>query len=228
MWVPSACATAALIVSACETHTIVPPGWASAEPVERGDHAGLHLGEALAVREPERRRRALHGAPLGQLHQVLQFLAGPVAEVALEQAAVDLWAASRGPWRSAPPSPSPARAASCRRRRCVRARRSAPRRWPACSWPSSARCRPLARPGSTLPVVGVCPWRTNRIVVAAGWVGFLADDACDRRSIVWRWPFSWWPWGDSNLLSGSVTRPRARARSRCGHVPCLSAPGRVA
>src|SRR5215831_13037302 len=28
--------------------------------------------------------------------------------------------------------------------------------------PSSARCRPGACPGSTLPVVGVCPWRTRR------------------------------------------------------------------
>ena len=31
--------------------------------------------------------------------------------------------------------------------------------------PSSARCRPLARPGSTWPVVGVLPWRTSRMVV---------------------------------------------------------------
>src|ERR1700679_92670 len=34
--------------------------------------------------------------------------------------------------------------------------------------PFSARCRPGARPGSILPVVGVVPWRTSRIRVAAG------------------------------------------------------------
>ena len=39
------------------------------------------------------------------------------------------------------------------------ARRSATRQ--ACSRPSGARCSPGARPGSTDPVVGVCPWRTN-------------------------------------------------------------------
>ena len=35
----------------------------------------------------------------------------------------------------------------------------------ACARPASARCRSGARPGSTLPVVGVCPCRTSRIVV---------------------------------------------------------------
>ena len=34
--------------------------------------------------------RTLHGAPLGQLHQLLQLGAGPVAEVALQQALVDV------------------------------------------------------------------------------------------------------------------------------------------
>src|SRR3984957_12012763 len=34
--------------------------------------------------------------------------------------------------------------------------------------PFSARCRPAARPGSILPVVGVAPWRTSRMRVEAG------------------------------------------------------------
>ena len=67
--VPRAWASAALIGSAWETHTIVPPRMGVAQPVERGDHAVLHLGEALAAGEAERRRRPLHRAPLGLLHQ---------------------------------------------------------------------------------------------------------------------------------------------------------------
>ena len=59
-----------------------------AQRVERRDDAVLHLGEALAGREPERRGRALHRAPLGQLHQLLQLGAGPLAEIALEEALV--------------------------------------------------------------------------------------------------------------------------------------------
>src|SRR5437773_1348233 len=31
----------------------------------------------------------------------------------------------------------------------------------ACRRPSSERCRPGARPGSLMPVVGVAPWRTS-------------------------------------------------------------------
>ena len=38
----------------------------------------------------------------------------------------------------------------------------------ACSRPLSARCRPGARPGRTLPVVGVCPWRTSSTSVGGG------------------------------------------------------------
>ena len=43
----------------------------------------------------------------------------------------------------------------------------------ACSTPASARCSPGARPGSSLPVVGVCPWRTSSTRVAFGGVGFV-------------------------------------------------------
>src|SRR3954470_18239480 len=38
----------------------------------------------------------------------------------------------------------------------------------ACFFPSSDRCRPLARPGRSLPVVGVCPCRTRRTSVGLG------------------------------------------------------------
>ena len=60
------------------------------EPVDRAHHAGLHLGEALTVREAERAGGPLHRAPLGQLHQLLEFGAGPIAELALQQSLVDL------------------------------------------------------------------------------------------------------------------------------------------
>jgi len=60
------------------------------EPIERRDHPDLHLGERLAVREPERRRRLLNGSPLGQLHELGELCTGPVAEVAFDQTPVDL------------------------------------------------------------------------------------------------------------------------------------------
>src|SRR6516165_624635 len=41
----------------------------------------------------------------------------------------------------------------------------------ACALPASARCRPGVRPGRTLPVVGVVPWRTNSINVGGGGLG---------------------------------------------------------
>src|SRR5689334_9804679 len=41
----------------------------------------------------------------------------------------------------------------------------------ACALPLSARASPAARPGSTLPVDGVWPWRTNTTTVGAGGVG---------------------------------------------------------
>ena len=54
---------------------------------EGGDGAGdalLHLGERLAIREAEAAGVALHRCPLGQLEQVFEQAAGPVAEVAFE------------------------------------------------------------------------------------------------------------------------------------------------
>src|SRR3954454_7106427 len=45
---------------------------------------------------------------------------------------------------------------------------------PAWTRPVSARCRPLARPGSVAPVVGVWPWRTsNNRVLVGGAGGFF-------------------------------------------------------
>ena len=88
--VPSAWATAALIGSACDTATTVLPGWAATSRATAFADAHLHLGERLAAGEAEPARVALHGAPLGQLDQRLELGAGPLAEVALEQALVRL------------------------------------------------------------------------------------------------------------------------------------------
>ena len=86
-WVPRAWATAALIGSAWETATTTSPGCARAQPGDAASaDAGLHLGERLAAGEAEAARVALHRLPLGELHQLLQLAAGPLAEVALEQA----------------------------------------------------------------------------------------------------------------------------------------------
>ena len=59
------------------------------ETTQRGRDAGVHLDERLATREAEPARVALDRAPLGQLGQLLQRPAGPVAELALEQASLD-------------------------------------------------------------------------------------------------------------------------------------------
>ena len=168
-WVPRAWATAALIGSACDTHTIVPPGWAARSRSSVDDDAVLHLREALAAGEAERRRRPLHGAPTPA--------ASSAASARRRSSRRSRTRAGRGrrrglqaarPWRSAPPSPGPARAATCRRRRPASARRCAPP--PA--RPARGRRRrgagPGARPGRTLPVVGVWPWRTRRTVVTVG------------------------------------------------------------
>ena len=50
------------------------------------DHAGLHAREGLSAGKPEAARIALHRRPLRKLHQLLQVGAGPLAEVALDQA----------------------------------------------------------------------------------------------------------------------------------------------
>ena len=77
---------------------MVSPGWRGHEPVDGRAHAGLHLDERLAAGEAEPARVALHGGPLGKLVELGQLLAGPLAEVALEQTAVgdDLEAAGLG------------------------------------------------------------------------------------------------------------------------------------
>ena len=136
--------------------------WAARQPIDGRDHPDLHLGEALATGEPECGRGTKHRVPLGQLHQLLQLGAGPIAEIALQQSLVDAHLQARGPWRLARRSRGRARAATNRRRRHgpSAAMRSAAAL--ACCSPASARCRPGARPGRILPVVGVKPWRTNR------------------------------------------------------------------
>ena len=52
--------------------------------LERGDHAGLHLGQRLAAGEARARRRALHRLPQVGLGQVGDLAAGPLAVVGLD------------------------------------------------------------------------------------------------------------------------------------------------
>src|SRR3954454_135400 len=51
------------------------------------DHPGLHVDERLASGEAKATRVTLHLLPFGQLHQRLELLPRPLAEVTLEQPA---------------------------------------------------------------------------------------------------------------------------------------------
>ncbi len=53
------------------------------------DHPRLHVRERLTTREGKPARVTLHGHPFRQLHQLLELGAGPVAEVAFDEPAVD-------------------------------------------------------------------------------------------------------------------------------------------
>ena len=98
----------------------------------------------------------------GSFISVSSSRTGPVAEVALEQAALDLRPHARGARRSVRPSREHARAVRRRRHRRGRARpmRSAAAR--RLRLTGVGEMQPAARPGRILPVVGVWPWRTNR------------------------------------------------------------------
>ena len=115
------------------------------------DDAGLHLGERLAAGEAEAARVALHGPPLGQLDR------GPSARRrSTRRSRTRAGPARRCTFRPtrlgdrAPPSPGCARAATRRRRRPSGSAAMRAATASACSRPSSARCRPGARPGQRL------------------------------------------------------------------------------
>ena len=158
-WVPRAWATAALIGSAWDTTTTTPPACAARSRCDGADDARLHVGEALAAGEPEPARVAVHRPPLGQLHQRLQLATGPVAEVALQQPSSICTFSSR----AAPMAwPSPGRA----RGRGVhgvdlRQLGDALGRRLGLGAALVGQVQARARPGRTLPVVGVWPWRTS-------------------------------------------------------------------
>src|SRR5215212_9560894 len=73
--------------------------------------------------------------------------------------------------------------------------------------PVSARCRPGARPGSTLPVVAVWPWRTSRTSVGGGGLG--RDGRAARGGMRIR---------PSNLQSPSVISPAGAGGDDLGAV----------
>ena len=86
-WVPRASATDRFDGSAWDTATTVSPGWRLRRSAMAWHDPGLHAREGLAARKAEAARIALHGRPLRELHQLLELLPGPLAEVALDQAA---------------------------------------------------------------------------------------------------------------------------------------------
>ncbi len=84
----------------------------------------------------------------------------------------------------------------------------------ACARPASARCRPGARPGSTAPVVGVCPWRTSSSSVRPGAAGFLRASG---------------PWKPTNLpLAWMRATPRRPCAERGRRLPGVPPPGGLA
>ena len=137
MCVPMACATAALIgVGVGHAHDDA-AGVSGARAIDRGDHSGLHLGEALAVGEAERRRCSLHRVPLRQLHQLLQF--SPVQSPKSHSSSpLSMWTLQLdAPCRSVPRSRGPARAATRRWRRPASS--AAIRSAAACAWADRRR-----------------------------------------------------------------------------------------
>ena len=82
---PAAAATMALIGSACDTATIVSPGWLATRVQYRIHRSYRHVGERLAARESKPTRPALDGGPFLGLVQPAQRLLGPVTHVRLDQ-----------------------------------------------------------------------------------------------------------------------------------------------
>ena len=146
--------------------------------------AVLHLGEGLAAGEAEAARVALHGAPLGQLHELLQLGAGPLAEVALEQAPVDgdlqpAGLGDRGGRLAGPLERRGVDRVDPRQLGDARRRRRRPARGP-----RRPGAGPGARPGRIVPVVGVWPWRTRSTSVGGGGLRERVEGRVEARRVV--------------------------------------------
>ncbi len=175
--------------SAWLTTTIVSPRWPGASRSERRPDAQLHLGEGLALGEAKGARRVLHRAPLGLLAQRRQRLAGPARRSRTR--GVRARSSTRRPRvrrdRRRGLAGALERRGVERARGVGRVRRGDRRRVGLRDGPASDRCRPGARPGRTLPVVAVTPWRTSRMVVERG-AGVRATVTYDARTGMRRGP----------------------------------------
>ena len=179
-------ATAALMGSACETATTVSPGWRR----RAGGRPRRRCGPAS--RRTTRRRgtgsRWGSAAPCATRAACSSFFSSApvhVAEVDSSRPCARCGPAARGPWRSARRSPGCARAARRRPPRPSLAVERAIRSATGAPGPGrSARWSPGARPGRTLPVVGVWPWRTSSTSVGGG--GRQADGPWPGQPIVAR------------------------------------------
>ena len=141
MWVPSAWATAALIVSAWETQTIVPPGCVRAA-VER-----VTMRVCISVKLSPLGKRNVDGAAARSATRAASSASSvrrrSTRRSRTRTAAVDLGPQPQRLARSARRSPWPVRAASCRRRRPLQRADSLGGDLGLLT-PSSARCRPGA------------------------------------------------------------------------------------
>ena len=128
------------------------------QPVEGRHHPRLHLHERLAVGEAERARAGPGPSATPAPGQDPEALARPVPEVALEQTLVDPHPQPepRGDGLGRLHGPLERRGVDGHRRPWPAPRCARP---PLSAWarPSSDRCSPGARPGSTVPVVGRPP-----------------------------------------------------------------------
>src|SRR5579875_3641495 len=167
-WEPMASATAALIGSAWDTATTVSPGCR-----ERRSAMAATIRACMALKDSPPGKRN----PLGQRCTVshsgsfISFFSSAPVHSPKSHSSSPRWISTRrlsaaaiGSAVSRARSSGEAYTAATLRRDSLRARATA------AAWarPSSERCRPLALPGRTRPVVGVAPWRTRRTVVGLG------------------------------------------------------------
>ena len=164
---PSAWASAALIGSACETATTARPGWPrtsrSSVPARRA---------CIPVNDSPPGKRKPLGCRCAACHSGRRTSRASLRPV---QSPKSHSISPRSARSGSPSACATGRAVSRARSRgevyTAAMRRSAPSRRArasACRRPSSERCRPGARPGSTMPVAPVRAWRHRSTSVGRG------------------------------------------------------------
>src|SRR4029079_17471258 len=167
MCVPMAWATAALIGSACDTHTTTPPLCAA-----RRRSIAETIRTCISLKLSPPGNLNVEGARITVPHSgnFINFLSSSPVHSPKSHSSKPLSMRTRRPFAlaigaavSRARSNGDAYTASTWLSAAIRS--AAAVAW---AWPASARCRPAARPGRTFPVVGVSPWRTSKNSVDDG------------------------------------------------------------